>query len=784
MFRFPSRRTKKAPSSHLLGRNYNRKSRLNFESLEERTVLAGNVTASVNGGFLVMIGDAGDNQVAITQSASGGIQVSSLDGTTHINGQAGPISLGRVTTGSVIAMGNGNDVVRLQGTAESALAFGGYSTIDLGNGNDTVQFSNFRATSLAVLGGSGDDQLVGQRDLANIGASAGIGLNVSTFELINMGLGNDRVDLRNSTFANVFILDAGLGNDAVDIRASQGGRTSILIGGLGNDSLNAAGNVSFSPIVVLFETRTAINGPVAVNDSVTVAEGDAVNISVLGNDVATSGAINASSVVIVQAPLRGTAVVNADGTITYTHNGSEIATDVFTYRVTDVNGNVSNVGTVNIAITPINDLPTISAVADASTQEDVAVAPISLTVGDAETAAAALLVTATSSDTSVIANNGIAITGTGANRTVVVTPVANASGSATINLTVADANGGTATSSFVVTVNPVNDLPTITAVQNVLAAVGVSLSPINVTIGDVETPATSLIVTATSSNQALITDAGIQVSGTGAARTVAITPVANATGTATITLTVDDTTGGTTTQTFTVTISNPPTITDIADQVTLEDTATASAAFTIGDVETLPDNLIITTSSSNASVVAQNGIQISGTGANRSIVITPVANASGSSTITVTVKDAAGLSVSDTFVVTVTAVNDAPVVADEQLSANAHSTTTVTRTGNLLANDTDVDGPSALVISSITIGGTQTSIAAGGQASVDTSFGHIVVNSNGTFTYTYTYVPGTPSAQAIDILAANGLLPVADEIDYSVSDSLLTTDGILDVNLS
>jgi hypothetical protein len=782
VFKLPFRRLSK-PSKSSRGHRHSYLRKSFFESLEERTVLAGNVTASVNGGFLVMIGDSGDNQIAITQSAAGGVQLSSLDGTTHINGQAGPISLGSVTAGSVIAMGNGNDVVRLQGTAANTLNFGGYTTIDMGSGNDTVQFSNFHANSLAVFGGNGDDQIVGQRDLANIGASTGIGLNVSTFELINMGLGNDRVDLRNSTFANVFIMDAGLGNDAVDIRASQGGRTSVLIGGLGNDSLNAAGNVSFSPIVVLFETRTAINGPVAVNDSVTVAEAGTADITVLGNDVATSGAINTSSVVLVQAPLHGTATVNANGTITYTHNGSETTTDVLTYRVTDVNGNVSNVGTVNVSITPVNDLPTISAVADAATQEDVAVAPISLTVGDAETSAGALVVTATSSDTSVIANNGIAITGTGATRTVVVTPLANASGSATVNLTVTDANGGTATSSFVVTVNPVNDLPTITAVQNVLAAVGTSLSPTNITVGDVETPATSLIVTATSSNQALITDAGIQVTGSGAARTVAITPVANATGTATITLTVDDTTGGTTTQTFTVTISNPPTITDIADQVTLEDTATTSAAFTIGDVETLPDDLIVTTSSSNASVVAQNGIQITGSGANRSIVVTPVANASGNSTITVTVKDAAGLSVSDTFVVTVTSVNDAPVVLDELRSANAHSTTTVTLNGNLLSNDTDVDGPTALAISSISIGGTATSISAGGQASVDTSFGHIIVNSNGTYTYTYTYVPGTPSAQAIDILAANGLLPIPDEIDYSVSDGLLTTDGLLSVNL-
>jgi len=112
-----------------------------------------------------------------------------------------------------------------------------------------------------------------------------------------------------------------------------------------------------------------------------------------------------------------------------------------------------------LTVTAVNDTPTISAILDQTTLEDTATGAITFTVGDVETAATSLTVTATSSDLGVVAANGIVLGGSGANRTITLTPVADASGTSTITVTVADGGGLTATQSFVLTVTPVSDVP-------------------------------------------------------------------------------------------------------------------------------------------------------------------------------------------------------------------------------------------------------------------------------------------------------------------------------------
>ena len=116
--------------------------------------------------------------------------------------------------------------------------------------------------------------------------------------------------------------------------------------------------------------------------------------------------------------------------------------------------------------------------------------------------------------------------------------------------------------------------------------------------------------------------------------------------------------------TYTVTVTyddnSPPTVSNTADLSTAEDTPT-SVGFTVGDAETAVDSLVVTATSSDQAVIADAGLVLSGTTASRTLGIAPVPDASGSATITVTVTDAGGLSVSDTFVATVTPVNDPPL---------------------------------------------------------------------------------------------------------------------------
>jgi len=103
-----------------------------------------------------------------------------------------------------------------------------------------------------------------------------------------------------------------------------------------------------------------------------------------------------------------------------------------------------------------NTPPTMAAIADQTINQDTSSAALGFGVNDQETAASSLTVTATSSNTGLIPDAGITLAGSGAMRTVTVTPAEAAVGSATVTLTVADSAGLSATRSFVVTVNAVN----------------------------------------------------------------------------------------------------------------------------------------------------------------------------------------------------------------------------------------------------------------------------------------------------------------------------------------
>ena len=155
-------------------------------------------------------------------------------------------------------------------------------------------------------------------------------------------------------------------------------------------------------------------------------------------------------------------------------------------------------------MTAVNDLPTISDVTDKTTNEDTATAAIGFTIGDVETAAASLTVSGSSSNTTLVPAANIVFGGSGANRTVTITPAANQSGTATITVTVSDGNGGTASDSFVLTVTAVNDLPTISDVTDKTTALNTASGPHAFTLGDVETAAAALTVAGTSSNLTLV----------------------------------------------------------------------------------------------------------------------------------------------------------------------------------------------------------------------------------------------------------------------------------------
>lgn len=125
------------------------------------------------------------------------------------------------------------------------------------------------------------------------------------------------------------------------------------------------------------------------------------------------------------------------------------------------------------------------------------------------------------------------------NRSLSITPAGNQSGVAAITVSASDGTAASS-SSFTITVNPVNDAPVITSPTNQQIFTGNSINPLGFTVGDLDTIPALLEVTATSSNETLIPPSGMIITGSTTDRYVEIHPATGQLGSSTITLTVND----------------------------------------------------------------------------------------------------------------------------------------------------------------------------------------------------------------------------------------------------
>ena len=334
-----------------------------------------------------------------------------------------------------------------------------------------------------------------------------------------------------------------------------------------------------------------------------------------------------------------------------------------------------------LTVNPVNDAPTISDIPSQSTSQNIATAPVSFTIGDAETPAASLTLGWSSSNPALIPNSGIIFGGSGSNRTVTLTPVTGQSGTSTITVTVSDGSVSVS-DAFVLTVNAINTAPTISDIPNQTVNEDASTGTLAFTIADAETTTTSLLVSASSSNPGLVPSGGIVLGGNGAARTITIIPAANQSGNATITVTVND---GTlvVSDMFLITVNpvnDTPTISDIASQAIARGASTAALNFTVDDAETTAASLIVSAASSNTTLVPNTNIILGGNGANRTVTVTPAAGQSGIATITVNVSDGVATA-TDTFTVTVTSTSVPTYLLSEGFEGTGYENTGWTESG-------------------------------------------------------------------------------------------------------
>src|SRR5262249_40546051 len=196
-----------------------------------------------------------------------------------------------------------------------------------------------------------------------------------------------------------------------------------------------------------------------------------------------------------------------------------------------------------------------------------------------------LTVIATSSNPSLIPNPTVTYASPSATGSLNFTPVANEFGSSTITVVVFDnggiANGGinAVTNTFTVTVNAVNQPPTMNAISNVVTNEDSGLQTVNltgITAGPPSESGQTVTITATSSDPSIIPNPTINYTSPATTGTLSFTPVANAFGTSIVSVVIHDNggtgNGGTdsVTNTFTVIINpvnDPPTLDPIGNIV-------------------------------------------------------------------------------------------------------------------------------------------------------------------------------------------------------------------------
>ena len=362
------------------------------------------------------------------------------------------------------------------------------------------------------------------------------------------------------------------------------------------------------------------------------------------------------------------------------------------FGTTDITITVNRTGGPEVKIFTLtvnssNDAPSFTKGSDQTVLEDAGAQTVNnwatnLSTGPADEAGQILTFEVTGNTNPTMFSAGPAISSTG---NLTYTPAPNANGTATITIVLKD-NGGTSNAgvdtsvpqTLVVTVTPVNDIPTFTKGpdQTVNEDAGTQFLgwATNVSTGAAnESQLLTFEVTNNTNPNLFSIQPGVSSTGQ-----LSFRSAPNANGSADITIRLKDNGGTanggidtTATQTFTITVlpvNDRPTFTRGPNQTVLEDAGAQTVnnwSFNIspGPPDEAAQTLTVTVTNNNNSLFsAQPALSLSGT-----LTYTPADNANGSATVTVTFKDNGGTANGgqDTFsqnsIITVLAVNDPPV---------------------------------------------------------------------------------------------------------------------------
>ena len=312
---------------------------------------------------------------------------------------------------------------------------------------------------------------------------------------------------------------------------------------------------------------------------------------------------------------------------------------------------------------------TISGIADQTILEDQSTAALTFTVDSTKFDVADLEVWVYPwDDPDLVPEDDahIVASGSGANRTVTLTPAANSNGSTEMVLLVYDPEFNWAEETFVLNVTPVNDPPTLAAIGDMnisedASTVTISLS--GIASGPSNESGQTLSITVASDNTSVVPAPSINYESPNSTATLTFAPAANARGSAVVRVTVTDD-GGTAngganavTRMFTVNvgpINDEPTLSVIGDETVVEGRQLAlKAGGTDIDGDILAYSLD-TGAPAGASIDSATGV----------FRWTPTeAQGPGVYPITIRAMDPGGLSAARRFTVTVDEENQGPRLA-------------------------------------------------------------------------------------------------------------------------
>ncbi len=330
-------------------------------------------------------------------------------------------------------------------------------------------------------------------------------------------------------------------------------------GNTGSDpGLTGDGNSEEGSNSITINIASVNDAPVANDDSATVFENGTVTIDLPANDTDADNVLDPTSITIIDAPANGSLVNNGDGTLSYTHDGSETVADSFTYTIDDVSGATSNVATVNLTITPQNDVPLLSnPIADQVAVEDVAFSFqfAAETFADVD-GNDSLNYTAIQADGSALP---AWLSFDAATRTFSGMPTNDDVGTISILVTAEDGSSATVSDTFELTVANTNDAPVFTSSAEDTALPNVAYSHA-ITTNDVDFGDTLAITAVTKPDWLSLTD---NEDGTA---TISGIPTADDLGSHVVVLEVTDGTT-TVTQNFTLVVAVSPDATTTTDDL-------------------------------------------------------------------------------------------------------------------------------------------------------------------------------------------------------------------------